>query len=104
MREEVAVPVSKNDVRDDLLKVGIVLDLGARLEEVALTDHGLKMLEVLAHKTMPRAVWKDVLAPDADHRLERVAQAVATIRIRPRPKTAISSAVRSMSSSAMGRK
>src|ERR1700693_3538214 len=96
MCEEVAAGVAEHDVRNDLLKIGVVLDLGARLEEVALANHGLVPLEGLADEPMPRAIGKDVLASHAQHLLGGHAH---TIRTRPRPNTAISSAVRSLSSS-----
>src|ERR1700693_2862110 len=101
MREEVSIGVPEHDVRDDLLKVGVVLDLCARLEEGALANHGLVSLEVLAHEPVPRAIWKDVLASHAQHLLRGHGH---TIRTRPRPNPAMSSAVRSMSSSRTGRK
>src|SRR5260370_27009288 len=101
MREEVSIRVPEDDVWNDLLKVGIVLDLGARLEEVALADHRLVTLEVVAHEAVPGAVGKDVLPLHAQHLFGRRRH---TIRTRPRPNTAISSAVRSMASSRTGRK
>src|SRR5258708_15975820 len=96
VREEIPAGVAKHDVRDDLLKARIVLDLRARLEEVALANHGLVSLQVLADEPMPRAVGKDVLATHAQHLLGGHGH---TIRTRPRPNTAISSAVPSIPSS-----
>src|ERR1700688_1245223 len=101
MCQKVPALVPEHDVRDDLLKIRIVLDLCARHEEMALANYRLVTLQVLAHEPVPRAVGKDVLALHAQHLLRSHGQ---TIRTRPRPKTAISSAVRSMSSSPTGRK
>src|SRR5260370_24401914 len=103
MREEVTVAVVVHDVRDDLLVGRVVLDLGARLEEMTLADHPLMSLEALGHKAVPRAVGKDVVAAHAQHRLHACSR-LHTMRTSPRPKTATSSAVRSMSSSVTGRK
>src|SRR5205807_8446759 len=103
VRQEVPVAVAKDDVRNDLLVRRVVLDLRPRPERVALADHRLKTIQVLADESMPRAVGKDVVPLHAQDLLVRRFQSPA-IRIRPRPKTAISSAVRSTSSSRTGRK
>src|SRR5260370_5350223 len=106
MREQVAIAVPEHDVRDDLLVAGVIVVLGPRHEQMALADHGLVPLELIADKAVPRAIREDVLPPDAEHLLrERTHHAgAAAMRTRPRPNTAISSAVRSTSSSVTGRK
>src|ERR1700687_6185138 len=106
MRQQVAMAVPENDVRDDLLVARVVLDLGPRLEEVAFANHGLMPVELIADEAMPRPVGEDVHPPDAKHLLrQRPHHAGATaMRTRPRPKTAMSSAVWSTSSSVTGRK
>src|SRR5712691_1633416 len=106
MREEVAVPVTEDDVRDDLLVARVVLDLGPRHELVLLADHRLIAVEVVADEAMPRAIGEDVLPPHAEDLLSRGPHGVgrAAIRTRPRPNTATSSAVRSTSSSVTGKK
>src|SRR5260370_23248862 len=99
MRQQVAMAVLEGDVRDDLLVVRVVLDLGPRLEEVALANHGLVPVELIADEAMPGTVRKDVLPFDAEHLLrQRPHAGAAAMRTRPRPKTATSSAVRSTSS------
>src|SRR5438477_1550421 len=102
MSQEVAIAVPEHDVRDDLLEARVVLHFGARLEEVALADHTLMAFEVVGHETVPCAVGKDVLPPHHQDLLCRDRH--GTIRTRPRPNTAMSSAVRSTSSSGTGRK
>src|SRR5437660_7310165 len=102
MSQEVPIGVPENDIRDDLLEIRVVLHLGPGLEEVAIADHALVALEVVGDETMPRAVGKDVLPPD--HQDLFGGDRHGTIRTSPRPNTAISSAVRSMSSSRIGRK
>ena len=94
--------VAENDVGDDLLIGRVVLDLGARLEEVPFSDRLLVPVQVFAHESVPGAVGKDVLPFHAQDLLRRDPH--GTIRTRPRPNTAISSAVLSTSSSRTGRK
>src|SRR5579872_4898099 len=100
MREQVAISVAEYDVRDDLLKGRVVLDLVAWLEEVVLADHTLVALQVVADEAVPRAVRKDLVPPDDEDLLAHC----CIIRTNPRPNTATSSAVRSTSSSRTGRK
>src|SRR5438270_12156861 len=105
VRDEIAIAMPEDDVRNDLLVARVILDLGARLEHVALSDDGLVAVEILTDEPVPRAVRKDVIAAHAQHLLRRGRpHALGIIRTRPRPNTATSSAVRSMSSSATGRK
>src|SRR5216684_1601638 len=106
MREQVTIAVPEYDVRDDLLVAGVILDLGPRHEEVALADHGLMPLELIADEAVPRPIREDVLPPDAEDLLRECTHhaGAAAMRTRPRPKTAMSSAVRSTSSSVTGRK
>src|SRR5258708_23956409 len=106
MGEQVTMSVREHDVRDDLLIVRVVLDLRSRLECVMRADHRLVPIEPLADEVVPRTVRKDVLPPDAEHLLRKRTHhaGAAAMRTRPRPNTAISSAVRSTSSSLTGRK
>ncbi len=103
--QEVAIAVPENDVRNDLLVARVLLHLGARLEDVALADDRLVPVEVLADEPVPGAVGKDVLPAHAQHLLGGGGlHETGIIRTSPRPKTATSSAVRSMSSSRTSRK
>ena len=102
--EEVLVAVVEHDVRDDLLVGRVILDLGARLEEMPLADHLLVALQSRGHEAVPRAVGKDVVATHAQHRFHCARSCRHAMRTSPRPNTATSSAVRSMSSSVTGRK
>src|SRR5216683_3725672 len=105
MRKQVAMAVPENDVRDDLLVARVVLDLRPRLEEMPLANHRLVPVELIADEAVPRSIRKDVLTLHAQDLLGRRSHAGATaIRTRPRPNTAMSSAVRSTSSSVTGRK
>src|SRR5260370_6327550 len=105
MRQQVAMAVPENDVGDDLLIARVVLALRPRFERVARSDHGLVPIEPLADEVVPRAIRKDVLPLDTQDLLGCHSHAGATaMRTRPRPNTAISSAVRSTSSSVTGRK
>src|SRR3989442_7917324 len=91
----------EDDVGNDLLEGWIVLHLGSRLEEVLVADRLLMALQVFSHETVPGPVWKHVLALHDENLLG--GDAHGTMRTRPRPNTAISSAVRSTSSSRTGR-
>ena len=62
MGQKVAVGVPEDDVGDDLLKAGIVLDLRTRLEKVPLADQLLMSLEVLADESVPCTVGKNVIS------------------------------------------
>src|SRR5260370_23057014 len=95
MREEVAVSVAEHDVRDDLLVARVVLDLRAGHELMLLANHRLIAVEVIADEAMPRPIRKDVLPPDAEDLLRGCPHGVgsAAILTRPRPNTAMSSAV-----------
>ena len=53
MRQQVAMAVPENDIRDDLLEARVVLDLGPRLEEVPLADDRLVPVELIADEAMP---------------------------------------------------
>src|SRR6266849_1048865 len=101
MCQQVAMAVPENDVRDDLLVARVVLDLGPILEDMPLADHRLMPLELIADESMPCPVREDVLPLDAQHLLRQRPHhaGAAAMRTRPRPNTAISSAVRSTSSS-----
>lgn len=103
MGQQVAIVMSEDDVRNDLLKRRIVFDLASRLEEVALANDFLVPVEIRGHEPVPRRVREDVFSPDAEDLLGGRAQ-LAIKRTSPRPKTAISSAVRSISSSRTGKK
>src|SRR6266550_3719198 len=100
--QEVAVVMPEDDVGNDLLEGWIVLHLGSRLEEVFVADRLLMALQVFSHETVPGPVWKHVLALHDENLLG--GDTHGTMRTRPRPNTAISSAVRSTSSSRTGRK
>src|SRR5258708_3448439 len=106
MRQEVTVPVAEHDVRDDLLVARVVLDLRAGHELVLLANHRLIAVEVVADEAMPGPVREDVLPPHAEDLLRGCPHDAgrAAILTRPRPNTAMSSAVRSTSSSVTGRK
>src|SRR5207245_7171331 len=90
----------EDDVGNELLEGGSVLHLGARLEKVFVADRLLMALQVFSHETVPGPVWKHVLALHNENLLG--GDAHGTMRTRPRPNTAISSAVRSTSSSRTG--
>src|SRR5260370_27086473 len=106
MREEVAVSVAEDDVRDDLLVARVVLDLRARHELMLFANHRLIAVKVIADEAMPGPIREDVLSPDAEDLLPGCPHGVGTAAIltRPRPNTAISSAVRSTSPAPTGRK
>src|SRR4029077_19439318 len=106
MSEEVAVSVAEHDVRDDLLVARVVFDLGPRHELVLLANHRLIPVELVADEAMPRPIGEDVLPPHAQDLLRGCPHGVgrAAILTRPRPNTAMSSAVRSTSSSVTGKK
>src|SRR5712692_3791631 len=106
MREQVTIAVPEYDVRGYLLVAGVILDLGPRQEGVALADYGLVLRELIADEAVPRPIREDVLPPDAEHLLRKRTHhaGAAAMRTRPRPNTAMSSAVRSTSSSLTGRK
>src|SRR5260370_26610004 len=71
MRQQVPIAVPEHDIRDDLLVSGVVLDLGPRHEEMPLTDHRLRPVELIADEAVPRAIREDVLALDAQHLLRQ---------------------------------
>src|SRR5260370_42475624 len=106
MRQQVPIGVSKHDIRDDLLVAGVVLALGPRHEEMPLADHRLVPVELIADEAVPRAIREDVLPLDAQHLLRQSPHhaGATAMRTRPRPNTAISSAVRSTPSSLTGNK
>src|SRR4029077_17031678 len=106
MSQKVTVSVAEHDVRDDLLVARVVLDLRPRHELVLLANHRLIAVEVAADEAMPRPTRKDVLPPHAQNLLRGCPHGVgrAAILTRPRPNTAMSSAVRSTSSSVTGKK
>src|SRR4029077_20162795 len=106
MGEEVPIPVAEHDVRDDLLVARVVLDLSPRHELVLLANHRLIAVELVADEAMPRPIRKEALPPHAQDLLRGCPHGVgrAAILTRPRPNTAMSSAVRSTSSSVTGKK
>src|SRR5260370_21956243 len=106
MREEVAVSVAENDVRDDLLVARVVLDLRARHELMLFANHRLIAVKVIADEAMPGPIREDVLSPDAEDLLRGCPHGVGTAAIltRPRPNTAINSAGHPTTSSLTGTK
>src|SRR5438309_7794450 len=106
MREQISIAMAEDDVRNDLLEARVVLNCRTGHEQVTLADHRLVAIQLLADEAVPRPVGKDVLSPHAQDLLRRGGPhaGAAAMRTRPRPNTAISSAVRSTSSSVTGRK
>src|SRR4029077_20821627 len=106
MSEEVAVSVAEQDARDDLLVARVVFDRGPPHEPGRLRHPRLIPVELVADEARPRPIGEDVLPPHAQDLLRGCPHGVGTAAIltRPRPNTAMSSAVRSTSSSVTGKK